>query len=88
MRVGEGWSTGRVLNVSLSVGALIYIFSAFGLILGLWFYHDWRDRGLYDRERRKSIFHCIRCDNLYAARVGTETAQCPRCGFRNSRLRF
>jgi len=77
-----------VFTVSLSVGALIYTFSAAALILGLWFFYDLRDRGMYDRERRKAIFHCIRCDKLYAAKAGTETCPCPDCGFRNSRLKF
>lgn len=77
-----------MIDVSLSFGALIYTFSAFALVLGLWFYHDLRDRGFYDRERRKAIFHCIRCDRLYAAKAGTETCQCPACSFRNSRLRY
>jgi Zn finger protein HypA/HybF involved in hydrogenase expression len=91
---GEPFAAARVLNlqtvfsVSLSVGALVYTFSALSFVLGLWFYYDFRDRGMYDRERRKAIFHCIRCDKLYAARVGTETCPCPKCSFRNSRLRF
>ncbi len=77
-----------MFTVSISVGALIYTFSACALILILWLVYDLRDRGLYDSERRKSIFHCIRCDKLYAVRAGTETCPCPRCAFRNARLRF
>jgi hypothetical protein len=77
-----------MFTVSLNVGALIYTISACVLVLGLWFYYDLRDRSLYDTERRKAIFHCIRCDKLYTARAGTETCPCPRCGFRNQRLTF
>ena len=77
-----------MFTVSLSFGAVIYTFSACALIFGLWYYYDLRDRGLYDSERRKTIFHCIRCEKLYDAKAGTETCPCPRCGFRNERLRF
>jgi hypothetical protein len=77
-----------VFTVSLSVGALIYTFGVCAGILGLWVFYDLRDRGMYDSERRKAIFHCIRCDKLYTARAGTETCPCPRCQHRNARLRF
>lgn len=77
-----------VITVSLSVGALIYTLCALGLIIGLWWFYDLRDRALFDAERRKAIFHCIRCDKLYTALDGTETCPCPKCEFRNTRLRF
>ena len=90
------WFTGNVFRsvvsivftVSLSVGALIYTLSASALVIGLWYFYDLRDRGLYESERRKTIFHCIRCNKLYAAKAGMETCPCPRCSFRNERLRF
>jgi hypothetical protein len=77
-----------MFTVSLSVGALLYTLSACALVFGLSFYYDRRDRGLYESQRRQTIFHCIRCDKLYAARTGTEMCTCPRCGFRNTRLTF
>ena len=77
-----------MIGVSLSFGALIYTFGTCAIILGLWLYYDVRDHGMYESERRQAIFHCIRCDKLYTARAGTETCPCPRCAFRNSRLRF
>lgn len=54
----------------------------------LWFYCDRRDRNLYDRQRRKITFHCVRCDHLYTQKTGTELADCPKCGHQNVRLRF
>ena len=39
-------------------------------------------------ERRRTTFHCIRCDALYTASAGTELYKCPKCGHENSRLRF
>ncbi|TVR54170.1 MAG: hydrogenase nickel incorporation protein HypA [Puniceicoccaceae bacterium] len=59
-----------------------------GLIASLWVYYDYRDRRLFEDERRRVIFHCIRCDKLYAGRAGAEELNCPRCGLRNGRLRF
>lgn len=58
------------------------------VFLGLWFYYDRRDHERFEGERRKTTFHCIRCDNLYTAPGATELAKCPRCGHENSRLRF
>jgi len=77
-----------VFIVDLTFGALVYLFSAVGLILALWFYTDFRDKNLYEAERKKIIFHCIKCDKIYSNKAGTEISGCPRCGFVNSRLRF
>ena len=49
---------------------------------------DRRDRALYDAERSKLSFHCIRCDHLYTEKAGTETSPCPKCGHSNPRLKF
>jgi DNA-directed RNA polymerase subunit RPC12/RpoP len=77
-----------VIPVDLTVGALIYTFSAALLILSLWLHYDRRDRKLYEAERRKVIFHCIRCDKIYTGREGSEELACPRCQFQNVRLKF
>lgn len=54
----------------------------------LWVYYDRRDRRLYDTQRRKISFHCIRCDHLYTEKAGTDSAVCPKCGHTNTRLKF
>lgn len=77
-----------LFTVSLSIAAVAYVVAAGVLVLGLWFYYDLRDSRMYDRERRQTMFHCIRCDQLYTAPAGAETCVCPRCGFRNARLTF
>ena len=77
-----------MITVDLTGGALVYLFSAVGLILALWFYADFRDKNLYETERKKVIFHCIKCDKIYSAKAGTETSPCPRCDFTNTRLKF
>lgn len=62
------------------------------LVLGgfgfMWVRYDRRDRTLYDAQRRKITFHCIRCDHLYVEKAGTDLAPCPKCGHRNTRLKF
>lgn len=56
--------------------------------LGLWKYYDRRDFQLFETERRKITFLCIRCDTLYTQGGRAETGKCPRCHFENARLRF
>lgn len=68
--------------------ALLYGFVVLAPFAMLWVYYDRRDRTLYDAERRKITFHCIRCDHLYTEKAGAETAVCPRCGHTNVRLKF
>jgi Zn finger protein HypA/HybF involved in hydrogenase expression len=74
--------------MDLALGAVVYSLLALGFFFGVWIYYDRRDHALYDTERRKVTFHCIRCGQLYTAKSGTETAACPRCGHTNARLKF
>lgn len=74
--------------IDLTLGALIYIFSAVSLLLGLWLYYDFRDKNIYEAERKKVIFHCVKCDKIYTDNYGAEVSSCPRCQFENGRLRF
>ena len=74
--------------MDLALGAVVYCLLALGFFYGVWIYYDRRDHALYDTERRKVTFHCIRCGQLYAANPGTATAACPRCGHTNTRLKF
>lgn len=72
----------------LSTSAVIYCALVAVVYLGLWFYYDRRDHLRFERERRKTTFHCIRCDALYTAPKATELARCPKCGHENARLKF
>ena len=58
------------------------------VFLVLWLYYDHRDHKRFEQERRRSTFHCIRCDQLYSGESGAQLAKCPNCGYENSRLRF
>ncbi len=72
----------------LTTAVLIYCGFVAVVFLGLWLYYDRRDHQRFERERRKTVFHCIRCDALYTAPAGTEFMKCPRCTHENVRLRF
>ncbi len=74
--------------MDLTFGIVAYCLLVLLFFFGVWIYYDRRDHALYDSERRKVTLHCIRCDHLYSARAGTETAPCPRCGHTNARLKF
>jgi hypothetical protein len=67
---------------------VIYCLVLAAFFTGLWLYYDRRDHARFERERRKTTFHCIRCDQLYAGPTGADLKKCPRCGHENVRLRF
>lgn len=72
----------------LTTGTVLYcVILAVGFLV-LWLYYDRRDHLRFELERRKTTFHCIRCDQLYTAPPGAELCKCPRCGHENTRLRF
>lgn len=73
---------------SYTIDVILYGLLVLGGTGFLWVYYDRRDRAFYDAERCKITFHCIRCDQLYTAKNGTETAPCPQCGHLNVRLKF
>jgi hypothetical protein len=86
---GLTWEVGAVSDLpNFTVEVLLYGLLVLGGFGFLWLYYDRRDRSLYDSGRRKITFHCIRCDQLYTEKTGTELAPCPKCGHVNSRLKF
>jgi len=73
---------------NMVIPVLLYGMLVLGMFAALWFYYDRRDRELYDAQRRKISFHCIRCNHLYTQKAGTDSAPCPKCGHANVRLKF
>ena len=71
-----------------ATAVVLYCFVVAGLFIGLWLWYDRRDHQRFELERRKTTFHCIRCDALYTGATDTEVARCPKCGHDNARLRF
>lgn len=72
----------------LTTATVIYCLLVAAVFVSLWLWYDRRDNRRFELERRKTTFHCIRCDALYTAPQGTEMCRCPRCGHENARLRF
>jgi predicted RNA-binding Zn-ribbon protein involved in translation (DUF1610 family) len=58
------------------------------LVFGAWIYYERRDQIIYEQERAQSLFHCLKCGRLYSAPRSAPMANCPDCGFENSRLKF
>ena len=74
--------------LDLTTGAVLFCAITGLLFLGLWLWYDRRDHASFDAECRRTTFHCIRCDQRYAAPAGAQLCACPRCGHENARLRF
>jgi rRNA maturation endonuclease Nob1 len=72
----------------IPVATVVYSFLVAAVFLGLWLYYDLRDHARFERDRRRTTFHCIRCDRLYTAPSGTDLRKCPHCGHENLRLQF
>ncbi len=72
----------------LQTAAVIYCTVLAVGFTAVWLYYDRRDHSHFERERRRTVFHCIRCDRLYTAPGGTELCRCPDCQFENTRLRY
>ena len=77
-----------LVTLSLDVFFFLFLSAGLSLVIGLWFYYDWRDRSLYDLERFPVLFHCIKCDSIYTAKKESDLVACPHCRFENSRLIF
>ena len=68
--------------LELTPAVVVYCTLLAAVFLGVWFYYDRRDHARFEVERRKTTFHCIRCDALYTAldrhRAGQVSALWPR----------
>ena len=71
-----------------TTATVIYCVLVAVVFVSLWLCYDRRDHRRFELERRKTTFHCIRCDALYSAPGGTELCRCPKCGHENVRLRL
>jgi ABC-type xylose transport system permease subunit len=74
--------------LDLTTAAVLYCAIVAVVFVVVWLWYDRRDHRRFDLERRKTTFHCIRCDALYSASSGTPLGKCPKCGHENARLRF
>lgn len=74
--------------MDLTAATVVYCFLVAALYLGLWLYYDHRDHARFEVERRKTSFHCVKCDHIYSAPGEIGLSVCPRCGHENAKLRF
>ena len=77
-----------MIPITLADGFLIYLLLGIGVSLGLWGYYDLRDKSLYQAERSKAVFHCVKCGKIYADKMGVKRSKCSRCQFKNTHLQF
>jgi len=47
-----------------------------------------RQKKAYEFLAKTETFHCLRCDSVYTAPAGSDSVECPKCGYKNSRLKF
>ncbi len=47
-----------------------------------------RRRKFYELLTRTETFHCLKCDSVYTAVAGLDFQPCPKCGYKNSKLKF
>ena len=47
-----------------------------------------KQRKEYERLARTETFHCLRCDSVYTSSESDLTAVCPKCGYKNTKLKF
>ncbi len=74
------------------VGIDIFFAAAIGIavvayLVAGFFYHR-RDRLTKDPRRITTIFCCVKCGKIYEKSRSREVGVCPKCGFKNNRLRF
>jgi Zn finger protein HypA/HybF involved in hydrogenase expression len=72
----------------LTTASVIFCLGLAAFFLTLWTYYDRRDHARFEAERRRTVFHCVRCDTVYAERGLPDASRCPRCRHENGRLRF
>jgi len=77
-----------MITISLAEGFLIYLLLGIGSVFCLWAYYDIRDKDLYQSERSKTVYHCVKCGKIYADKMGVKLSNCPRCEFKNTHLQF
>lgn len=73
-------SLGVFFAVSISIMLALFALAAWIL--------SRRQNRAYEKLARTTTFHCLRCDSVYTAESGTDLQPCPKCGYKNTKLRF
>jgi Zn finger protein HypA/HybF involved in hydrogenase expression len=69
-----------VLALDFSFAVVLQVGAGIALMTALWLF--------YDRTRRRTTYHCLKCNQVYTADAQAGLAPCPRCGHPNPRLHF
>ncbi len=77
-----------MLAFDFSFVVVLQVGAGVALLTGLWLFYDRRDRLFYDRTRRRTTYHCLKCSRVYTAEPHSALVACPRCGQPNPRLHF
>lgn len=77
-----------MISISLEYFATFFLVAALASFFAVTVYYDRKDRTYYDTQRRQHVHHCIKCGTLYTAKDFEGMVSCPKCGFKNSVLRF
>lgn len=48
----------------------------------------YRHNKIYEKLSKTSTFHCLKCDSVYVSRSGEKSKVCPKCGYRNTQMKF
>ncbi|MBQ6534121.1 MAG: hypothetical protein IJI37_03035 [Opitutales bacterium] len=43
---------------------------------------------MFESLSKSSTFHCLHCDCVYVSKRGDDIADCPKCGYKNPKLKF
>ncbi|MCD8284077.1 MAG: hydrogenase nickel incorporation protein HypA [Opitutae bacterium] len=74
------------VGIDVFFAAIIGIALVLFLLVG--FFYNRRDRLTQDHLRITTVFYCIRCGEIYSRPRSREVAACPKCGLKNTRLKF
>ena len=74
--------------MDLLTAVVIYCFAMGFFFMGIWLFYGRREHAFFEHARRKITFLCARCDKLHTAAGNPDMCACPRCGHKNTRLKF
>ena len=77
-----------MLALDFSLVVVLQVGAGIALMTALWLFYDRRDRQFYDRTRRRTTYHCLKCSHVYTSAGSPDLCPCPRCGHPNPRLQF
>ncbi len=79
-------------NLEFVMQLSVFFAAVVSALLGVFALAAWvlsrRQRVAYERLARTATFHCMRCDSVYTADADSDLQPCPKCGYKNTKLRF